>query len=167
MERLLASALKELGLPHEFTGAGAATVRDGDHQFQVVQQVERHFLMRIEVAEFRVPLRLRAGPGRIGLRHRGRRGPTRISAVAKPDTIDLVDLAARLVDDAELNRLFGQLDAKKAVLEIGPQASTAAIRNVGLSRVVMAFPPTRKYIAAGPEQIHALRATLRYLAQIT
>ena len=167
MEKLLAPALEELGLPHEFTSTGAATVQDGDQRFQVVQRVERHFLMRIEVAEFRIPLRLRGGPGHIRLRHRGRRGASRFSAVARPRAVELAGLAARLVDDTGLSRCFGQLDAKRAVLEIGPQASTAVIRNVGLSRVVMAFPPTRKYIAAGPQQIDCLRATIRHLSEFT
>ena len=164
-QRLLLPALEELGLPHEFTGAGAASVRCGDCRFQVVQRIERHFLMRIEVAEFRIPLRLRGGPGRIRLRHRARPGPRRLTAAAKPATAELVGLAARLADDAELNRTLGRLDAKRAVLEIGPQASTAVIRNVGLSRVVMALPPTRKYVAAGADQIQILRATISRLAE--
>lgn len=164
VERLLSPALEELGLPHEYTGAGAASVRCGDCRFQVIQRIERHFLMRIEVAEFRIPLRLRGGPGRIRLRHRARQGPRRFTAAAKPATAELTGLAARLAADDELNRTFGRLDAKRAVLEIGPQASTAVIRNVGLSRVVMALPPTRKYIAAGDEQIRILRATISRLA---
>ena len=165
MERLLSPALEELGLPHEFTGAGAATVRCGEHRFEVVQRIERHFLMRIEVAEFRIPLRLRGGPGRIRLRHRARRGAGRFTATARPSTPELAGLAARLTADDGLDRTFGRLDARTAVLEIGPQASTAVIRNVGLSRVVMALPPTRRYVAAGPDQIRILRATIARLAE--
>lgn len=160
----MSSVLAELDLPHEITGPGTVSVVDGDVEFRVVQRVERHFLMRVEVAEFRVPLSLRAGEGRIVLRRQGRGGRS-FKATAKPATDDLVASAHRLEADDELQDLYRKLDAKKTVVEVGPNESVAAIRNVGLSRVVMAMPPTRKYVSAGAEQVVLLRATIAWLAE--
>lgn len=162
---LLSPVLAELGLDHEVTGPGAATVRHGEIEFRILQRMERHLLMRIEVAEFRVPLTVRGGPGEITLGRRGR--PGHLSAVARATSSDpaLTAMADRLTADEALVSSFLPLDAKKLVLEVGPDGSFGVIRNVGLSRVVMAIPPTRRYVAAGPDQIALLLTTIEHLAR--
>lgn len=166
MEPLLTPALRELGLPHRMLKPGVASVHDGCHRFEVVHRVQRHFLMRIEVAELRVPLLLRGGPGTISLVPAGRRSPHPFAARATPRTDELAAMGAWLVAERALSDALAPLDAKRLELGIGPESSTAVIHNVGLSRVVMAFPPTRKYIAAGPQQVAALRTAVRCLAEL-
>ncbi len=163
--KLLAPVLAELGLDHEVHGSQAATVRDGDLNFNVTLRVERHFLMRIEIAEFTVLMRLAGGPGKIELGHRGRRKRTGITARPVPDRPDLREVAERLEQRESFREAFIDLDSKQATVEVGPGLSVGRIRHVGLSRVVMAFPPTQKYITAGPNQVQVLLATLRELAR--
>jgi hypothetical protein len=154
-----------LGLDHEAHGSQAATVRNGDLTFNVTLRVERHFLMRIEVAEFTVLMTLVGEPGRIELGHRGRKKRTGVTARAMPDRPDLRSIAERLVGSRTFQSAFLGLDSKRATVEVGPGLSVGRIRHIGFSRVVMAFPPTRKYVTAGPNQVEALLATLRELAR--
>lgn len=163
--KLLAPVLAELGLDHELHGSQAATVRYGDLHFNVTLRVERHFLMRIEVAEFTVLMKVTGEPGKIELGHRGRRKRTGITARPEPDRADLRAMAERLVQSRPFENAFLGLDSKQATVEVGPGLSVGRIRHVGLSRVVMAFPPTQKYVTASPEQVEALLATLRELAR--
>lgn len=163
--RLLAPVLAELGLEHEVHGSQAATLRYGDLHFNVTLRVERHFLMRIEIAEFTVLMKLTGEPGRIDLGHKGGRKRTGISARPKPDRPDLKATADRLVRNGPFADAFLGLDSKQATVEVGPELSVGRIRHVGLSRVVMAFPPTQKYITAGREQVEGLLTTLRELAR--
>lgn len=145
-------------------GSQAATVRNGDLTFNVTLRVERHFLMRIEVAEFTVLMKLEGEPGRIELGHRGRRKRTGVTARPVPDRPDLRAIGERLVGNTNFERAFLGLDSKRATVEVGPGLSVGRIRHIGFSRVVMAFPPTRKYITAGTDQAGALVATLKELA---
>lgn len=121
--------------------------------------------MRIEVAEFTVLMKLTGEPGRIELSHTGRRKRTGITARPNPDRPDLRAVAERLEQDGSFQSAFLELDSKRATVEVGPGLSVGRIRHVGLSRVVMAFPPTQKYVTAGAEQVETLLATLRELAR--
>lgn len=136
---------------------------DGSLVFEIREHVERHFLMRIEAAEFSVPVSVRGEPGTIELGHRGARKRTGISVRLRPYRHDLVELATRLERNRGFVSAFLGLDSKTAVIDVRRSSSTAKIRHVGFSRVVMAFPPTQKYITAGPEQTKALLATIREL----
>lgn len=160
----MAPVLAELGLDHDVHGSQAATVRDRDLTFNVTLRVERHFLMRIEVAEFTVLMKLVGEAGRIELGHRGRKKPTRVTARPVPDRPDLRAIGERLVANRSFERAFLGLDSKRATVEVGPGLSVGRIRHIGFSRVVMAFPPTRKYITAGTDQVGALMTTLKELA---
>ena len=163
--KLLAPVLAELGLDHEVHGSQEATVRHGDLKFNVTLRVERHFLMRIEIAEFTVLMKLEGEPGKIELGHRGKRGRTRITALPVPNRADLEAISERLARSRTFENAFVGLDSKRATVEIGPGLSVGRIRHIGFSRVVMAFPPTQKYVTAGPHQVEALIATLRELAR--
>jgi hypothetical protein len=163
--KLLAPVLAELALEHEVHGSQAATLRNGDLHFNVTLRVERHFLMRIEVAEFTVLMKLTGEPGKIELSHNGRRKRSGITARPKPDHPDLRAAAKRLEQDTSFRDAFLGLDSKQATVEVSPGLSLGRIRHVGLSRVVMAFPPTQKYVTAGAEQVETLLATLRELAR--
>ncbi len=163
--KLLAPVLAELGLKHEVHGSQAASVRTGDLRFNVTLRVERHFLMRIEIAEFTVPMKVKGEPGRIELGHRGRRGRTRIIASPVSDRPDLNAISRALEGSRAFESAFLGLDSKRATVEVGPGLSVGRIRHLGFSRVVMAFPPTQKYVAAGPDQVEALINTLRELAR--
>lgn len=163
--KLLAPVLAELGMKHEVHGSQAATVHDGDLRFNVTLRVERHFLMRIEIAEFTVLMKLKGEAGKIELGHRGKRGRTRIIARPASDRADLETIGGRLEGSAAFKRAFLRLDSKRATVEVGPGLSVGRIRHIGFSRVVMAFPPTQKYISAGPDQVEALTNTLRELAR--
>lgn len=162
---MLAPVLAELGLDHEAQGSQAATVRDGDLKFNVTLRVERHFLMRIEIAEFTVLMKLAGEPGKIELGHRGRKKRIGITARPVPDRPDLRALGERLAGSETFESAFLGLDSKRATVEVGPGLSVGRIRHIGFSRVVMAFPPTRKYVTAGPDQVEAMVATLRELAR--
>jgi hypothetical protein len=131
----------------------------------VTLRVERHFLMRIEVAEFTVLMRLSGRPGKIELGHKGRRTRTGITVRPAPDRPDLRVTAERLERRESFREAFIGLDSKQATVEVGSGLSVGRIRHVGLSRVVMAFPPTQKYVSAGVEQVETLLATLRELAR--
>lgn len=146
-------------------GSQAATVRDSDLTFNVTLRVERHFLMRIEVAEFTVLMKLAGEAGKIELGHRGRKNRTGVTTRPVPDRPDLRAIAERLAGNPTFERAFLGLDSKRATVEVGPGLSVGRIRHLGFSRVVMAFPPTRKYITAGRDQVEALLATLRELAR--
>jgi hypothetical protein len=121
--------------------------------------------MRIEVAEFTVLMKLTGEAGKIELGHNGRRKRTGITARPVPDRPDLRAVAERLEQDGSFRNAFLGLDSKRATVEVGPGLSVGRIRHVGLSRVVMAFPPTQKYVTAGSEQVETLLATLRELAR--
>lgn len=146
-------------------GSQAATVRDGDLNFNVTLRVERHFLMRIEIAEFTVLMKLEGEPGRIELGHRGRRRRAGITARPVPDRPDLKAIGERLAGSRAFESAFLGLDSKRATVEVGPGVSVGRIRHIGFSRVVMAFPPTQKYVTAGPLQVQALLTTVRELAR--
>ncbi|CAN5826921.1 hypothetical protein BH23ACT4_BH23ACT4_12340 [soil metagenome] len=161
----MAPVLAELGLDHEVHGSQAATVRDGDLTFNVTLRAERHFLMRIEVAEFTVLMKLASEVGRIELGHSGKRKRTGVTARPVPDRPDLKAIGERLVGSRAFEGAFLGLDSKRAIVELDPGLSVGRIRHIGFSRVVMAFPPTKKYITAGPDQVEALLATLRELAR--
>ena len=88
-----------------------------------------------------------------------------MTAHAMPDRPDLRSIAERLVGSRTFQSAFLGLDSKRATVEVGPGLSVGRIRHIGFSRVVMAFPPTRKYVTAGPNQVEALLATLRELAR--
>lgn len=121
--------------------------------------------MRIEIAEFTVLMKLTGEPGRIELGHRGRRRRTGITARPIPDRPDLKAIGERLVASRTFENAFLGLDSKRATVELGPGLSVGRVRHLGFSRVVMAFPPTQKYVTAGPHQVQALLATLRELAR--
>lgn len=146
-------------------GSQAATVRDGDLMFNVTLRVERHFLMRIEVAEFTVLMKLAGKPGEIELGHRGRQKRTGVIARPVPDRPDLKAIGERLAGSRAFESAFLGLDSKRATVEVGRGLSVGRIRHIGFSRVVMAFPPTRKYVTAGPDQVETLLTTLRELAR--
>lgn len=146
-------------------GSQAATVSDDDLSFNVTLRVERHFLMRIEVAEFTVLMKLAGEPGKIELGHSGGRKRTGVTARPVPDRPDLKAIGQRLVGSRAVESAFLGLDSKRATVEVGPGLSVGRIRHIGFSRVVMAFPPTRKYVTAGTDQVEALLATLGELAR--
>lgn len=122
--------------------------------------------MRIEVAEFSAPVSVRGEPGTIELGHRGARKRTGVTVRPKPYRHDLVELAIRLERNRAFVNAFLGLDTKKATIEVRKSSSTVRLRHVGFSRVVMAFPPTQKYVTAGPQQTRALISTIRELAAI-
>lgn len=126
--------------------------------------MERLFLGRIEIAEILVPMRLRGDPGVIRIGHRGRLTRTGLWAKARPARGDLVEMARSLASDPVLAGAMLPLDSKLAEIRVGPTATAARLRLVGLSRVVLAVPPTRRYVTAGPEQVCALGAVVSRLA---
>lgn len=163
----MSSVLAELGLDGEVHSPGAATVHAGDVEFRIRQQVERHFLMRIEVAEFEASVPVTGEGGRIELGHRGGRRRAGVTARPRPDRADLQDIADRLLGSEEFHSAFLPLDAKTAVLQVGRDSSRAIIRHVGFSRVLMVFPPTKRYVSAGADQAKALIDTLSVLARFS
>ena len=135
--------------------------------FYVTELVEKNFLAHTVIAEFEYHIGgSLPGQAKIQLEHTGNLRRTGIRARLKQGGDDLTTLIQTLQTDPQFLQAIIPLDFNTFYLIQDHDGWRVQTTQVGASWVNMAFPPVRRYVKMGPEQIEALLATFNRLQTI-
>lgn len=135
--------------------------------FSVTEKVDKRFFSHTVVAEFGYRVgNSPPGQAEIHLRHTG--SLTRIGIRGKVKHGDdwAASLLERVVSDATFVQTILPLDFKTFYLRQDEQGWQVTTTQIGASWIAMAFPPVRRYVPMGADQVKTLLATFQHLQSL-
>jgi hypothetical protein len=136
-------------------------------RFIVDRRVERRFLGRTEIAQFRTVTPVAFTERcHLRVRHTGGRRRTGIEAVAREGGTAARHLAERITADHALAQATLPLDFTRFDIRHDGSGWETTIELMGATVVAIAFPPMRSYVRLYPDQSGALTSTLSELTRI-
>jgi hypothetical protein len=165
--RLLEADLPGHLLHREGDRVGIFQPRNGGLALTVVERVERRFLGRNEIAQFRVTVPVEsARPALLGVAHKGRLRREGLAVEVKEGGQEEALLAGKIESDPGFLKAAMPLDFTKFDLIRSTEGWTVAVELMGASHVSIALPPIRSYVRLFPEQREALLETLGALMRL-
>lgn len=135
--------------------------------FTIRERVIKHFLAHTVVAEFEHRFRdTPPGAGELHLTHTGTLTRTGLRVQVKRPGDAAPALAKMLTADETFAQIILPLDFQYFYLIQDEQGWQAVTGQIGASWVQMAFPPTRRYVPLGAEQVEILLAVFARLQAI-
>jgi hypothetical protein len=146
----------------------AQFVTSGDHlTFEASERVEKSFLTYTVVTDFVYQINgSPPGQAEIHLAHTGNLRRTGISGRVKSGGEAARAVLGRLAADQPFIQAILPLDFQRFYLIQDDQGWRAETIQVGASWVSLAFPPVRRYIPLGQDQVEALLATFNRLRRL-
>lgn len=165
--RLLEADLPGHRLHREGDRVGRFQPTNGGPALTVVERVERRFLGRNEVAQFRVTVPVESTePAHLTVAHKGRLRREGVTVEVKEGGRREVALAGKVESDPGFVEAALPLDFTRFDLIRSTEKWTVTVELMGASHVSIALPPIRNYVRLFPEQREALLATLEALVRL-
>jgi hypothetical protein len=142
------------------------TLHDESLQFYANECVEKSLLSRTSIAEFVCVFGGEAGDIEIHLTHSGAVKRTGIDGRAIRGKQSASATMMQLLNDKPLATAMLPLDFTRLVVIRDANGWRAQIQLMGASYVTMSFPPTKRYVPMGREQVEALLKTLLRLKDL-
>jgi hypothetical protein len=131
---------------------------------QITERLENSFLGHTVVAEFEYVIAgSPPGEAEVQLWHTGSLRRTGVDSRVKDGQTTVSALVDRLVSNEKFVQAILPLDFKTFYLLQDEGGWRAKTSQVGAAWVTMAFPPVRRYIPLGSDQVEALIATFNQL----
>ncbi|MBE7473385.1 MAG: hypothetical protein DPW09_24205 [Anaerolineae bacterium] len=140
---------------------------DSSLTFEASEWIEKNFLGHTVLIEFEYRVEGSApGQAEIQLAHTGHLRRSGISGRVKSGGAAAQAVINQLVTDEAFAQAILPLDFQQFYLIQDERGWRAATRQVGAAWIAMAFPPVRRYVPLGQDQVAALVATFKRLQQM-
>jgi hypothetical protein len=168
--RLLSLVAREFdGFQPDYPAPGRAefTAADNSLTFNLAERMEKQFLAYTVIAEFEYIVKgSEPGKGEIHLSHMGNLKRTGIHARIKAGGERPGAAARQLTGDELFAQTILPLDFKYFYLILDERGWRIKTSQVGAAWVSMTFPPMRRYVPMGQDQVKTLLATFSRLQQL-
>lgn len=165
--RLLDADLPGHRLRREGDRVGRFEPTNGGPSLTVVERVERRFLGRNEIAQFKVTVPTEGTqPAHLRVVHKGRLRREGIAVEVREGRPQEASLAETIESDPGFAQAALPLDFTRFDLIREGKQWKVTVELMGASHVSMALPPIRSYVRLYPEQREALLGTLEALVPL-